>query len=157
MTVCAGCQKPIMDRYLMNVLDRNWHAACVACAACNCPLTDKCFSRDGKLYCRNDFFRYANKHLAVMYTYNIMSARKFRSKQSVSPFISLSYQNDSEHFIRNRRKFSCDTFRQQYFCHYTIASLLVWIYTHSNTSLFAYIVVSCCCSCYTTFYCHTHV
>ena len=38
-------------------LDRAWHAKCVICFECKMPLTDKCFSRDGKLYCRNDFFR----------------------------------------------------------------------------------------------------
>jgi len=56
--VCAGCDEPIMDRFLMNVLDRAWHSSCVACSDCKTPLTDKCFSRDGKLYCRNDFFRH---------------------------------------------------------------------------------------------------
>ncbi|XP_064087013.1 LIM/homeobox protein Lhx1-like isoform X1 [Macrobrachium nipponense] len=54
---CAGCEKPIMDKFLLTVLDRTWHAECVRCADCGCALTDKCFSREGKLFCRNDFFR----------------------------------------------------------------------------------------------------
>ncbi|WAR01583.1 LHX5-like protein [Mya arenaria] len=57
MQLCAGCQAPIVDRYLLHVLDRAWHVRCVQCSDCSCALTDKCFSRDGKLYCRNDFFR----------------------------------------------------------------------------------------------------
>ncbi|XP_037726794.1 LIM/homeobox protein Lhx1 isoform X1 [Drosophila subpulchrella] len=54
---CAGCNKPILDKFLLNVLERAWHASCVRCCECLQPLTDKCFSRESKLYCRNDFFR----------------------------------------------------------------------------------------------------
>ncbi|XP_024083382.1 LIM/homeobox protein Lhx5 isoform X1 [Cimex lectularius] len=55
--VCAGCEKPILDKFLLNVLDRTWHTECVRCVDCHGNLTDKCFSREGKLFCRNDFFR----------------------------------------------------------------------------------------------------
>ncbi|XP_053949169.1 LIM/homeobox protein Lhx5-like [Anastrepha ludens] len=54
---CAGCNKPILDKFLLNVLERGWHASCVRCCECLQPLTEKCFSRESKLYCRNDFFR----------------------------------------------------------------------------------------------------
>ncbi|XP_043483778.1 LIM/homeobox protein Lhx5 isoform X2 [Leptopilina heterotoma] len=54
---CAGCEKPILDKFLLNVLDRAWHADCVRCCVCGSALQDKCFSREGKLFCRNDFFR----------------------------------------------------------------------------------------------------
>ncbi|KAL1403175.1 hypothetical protein pipiens_005775 [Culex pipiens pipiens] len=54
---CAGCNKPILDKFLLNVLERGWHASCVRCCECHQPLSDKCFSRESKLYCRNDFFR----------------------------------------------------------------------------------------------------
>ncbi|KAJ8885899.1 hypothetical protein PR048_012105 [Dryococelus australis] len=54
---CAGCDKPILDKFLLNVLERTWHAECVRCYDCHGNLTDKCFSREGKLFCRNDFFR----------------------------------------------------------------------------------------------------
>ncbi|XP_039628236.1 LIM/homeobox protein Lhx5 [Polypterus senegalus] len=57
MVHCAGCERPILDRFLLNVLDRAWHVKCVQCCECKCNLTEKCFSRDGKLYCKNDFFR----------------------------------------------------------------------------------------------------
>ncbi|XP_011503574.1 PREDICTED: LIM/homeobox protein Lhx5 isoform X2 [Ceratosolen solmsi marchali] len=59
---CAGCDKPIMDKFLFNVLDRAWHADCVRCCDCRNPLQEKCFSREAKLFCRNDFFkRYGTK------------------------------------------------------------------------------------------------
>ncbi|CAN9501674.1 unnamed protein product [Ophioblennius macclurei] len=57
MLQCASCEKPILDRFLLKVLDRPWHIKCVQCCECKCSLTEKCFSRDGRLYCKNDFFR----------------------------------------------------------------------------------------------------
>ncbi|XP_059405072.1 LIM/homeobox protein Lhx1-like [Carassius carassius] len=57
MVHCAGCERPILDRFLLNVLDRAWHAKCVQCCDCKCNLTDRCFSREGRLYCKSDFFR----------------------------------------------------------------------------------------------------
>uniref|UniRef100_A0AAV2J415 LIM zinc-binding domain-containing protein n=1 Tax=Knipowitschia caucasica TaxID=637954 RepID=A0AAV2J415_KNICA len=57
MVHCAGCERPILDRFLLNVLDRAWHVKCVQCCDCKCNLTEKCFSREGRLYCKNDFFR----------------------------------------------------------------------------------------------------
>lgn len=59
MVQCAGCERPILDRFLLNVLDRAWHAKCVQCCECKANLTEKCFFRDGQLYCRTDFFRCA--------------------------------------------------------------------------------------------------
>ncbi|KAG7240562.1 hypothetical protein INR49_026747 [Caranx melampygus] len=60
MVHCAGCERPILDRFLLNVLDRAWHVKCVQCCECKCNLTEKCFSREGRLYCKNDFFRPVN-------------------------------------------------------------------------------------------------
>ncbi|XP_028967975.1 LIM/homeobox protein Lhx1-like [Galendromus occidentalis] len=57
MVQCAGCERPILDRFLLHVLDRSWHAKCVQCSDCRCSLSEKCFSRDGKLFCRSDFYK----------------------------------------------------------------------------------------------------
>uniref|UniRef100_A0A672UVN2 LIM zinc-binding domain-containing protein n=1 Tax=Strigops habroptila TaxID=2489341 RepID=A0A672UVN2_STRHB len=32
MKVCAGCDTPISDRFLLRVNERSWHEACVKCA-----------------------------------------------------------------------------------------------------------------------------
>jgi len=56
MITCTGCNQPILDRYLLNISDQSWHPRCVTCFECKEQLTDKCFSRDGKLFCRKDFF-----------------------------------------------------------------------------------------------------
>ena len=62
---CAGCDRAILDKFLLTVLDRTWHAECVRCVDCRSILAERCFSRDGKLYCRADFFRYSISRLAL--------------------------------------------------------------------------------------------
>uniref|UniRef100_UPI00358ED15B LIM/homeobox protein Lhx3-like n=1 Tax=Myxine glutinosa TaxID=7769 RepID=UPI00358ED15B len=54
---CAGCNQHILDRFILKVLDRAWHSRCLKCRDCQAPLSDKCFSRDGGVYCKDDFFR----------------------------------------------------------------------------------------------------
>uniref|UniRef100_A0A3Q4G3M5 LIM zinc-binding domain-containing protein n=1 Tax=Neolamprologus brichardi TaxID=32507 RepID=A0A3Q4G3M5_NEOBR len=53
--VCAGCHRMIRDRFLLRVTDGLWHEDCVRCAACGDALTNSCFLRDRKLYCKRDY------------------------------------------------------------------------------------------------------
>lgn len=41
----------------MQVADRSYHEDCVACSACGCLLSQSCFTRDLKLYCKSDYER----------------------------------------------------------------------------------------------------
>ncbi|XP_015251798.1 PREDICTED: LIM homeobox transcription factor 1-alpha-like [Cyprinodon variegatus] len=54
-TACAGCHRPIRDRFLLRVSDGLWHEGCMRCAACGEPLRNSCFLRDSKLFCRRDY------------------------------------------------------------------------------------------------------
>ena len=54
---CAGCDKVIQERYLHKVLDKYWHVECVKCSECHNLLSEKCYWREGKIFCRADFFR----------------------------------------------------------------------------------------------------
>ena len=54
---CAGCNLPIRDKFLLEVLDRTWHTDCVQCHDCGLKLHEKCFTREGRIYCRDDFFK----------------------------------------------------------------------------------------------------
>lgn len=54
---CASCLMPIKDRFIFNVINRNFHQECVRCSDCSVGLNEKCFSQDGKLYCRMDYWR----------------------------------------------------------------------------------------------------
>ncbi len=54
---CAGCSEPILDRFILKVLEHPWHSKCLKCADCQTHLSDKCFSKGDKVYCKDDFFR----------------------------------------------------------------------------------------------------
>jgi hypothetical protein len=54
---CAGCFRPIRDRFLLKVLDKPWHTGCVRCELCRKLLDEKCFYKEGKMYCKDDFYR----------------------------------------------------------------------------------------------------
>ena len=58
-SLCGGCQRPIVDRYVYHVGDQCWHGTCIACVDCRLPLADKCYTRHGYIYCRDDFAKYA--------------------------------------------------------------------------------------------------
>uniref|UniRef100_A0A8D0GNG6 LIM homeobox transcription factor 1-alpha n=1 Tax=Sphenodon punctatus TaxID=8508 RepID=A0A8D0GNG6_SPHPU len=53
--VCAGCDTPIADRFLLRVNDRSWHEACLKCTACHQPLSGTCYCRNRQLYCKHDY------------------------------------------------------------------------------------------------------
>ncbi|NXQ33507.1 LMX1A factor, partial [Alaudala cheleensis] len=54
-SVCEGCQRVILDRFLLRLNDSLWHEQCVQCASCKEPLQTTCFYRDKKLYCKLDY------------------------------------------------------------------------------------------------------
>ncbi|XP_051158834.1 LIM/homeobox protein Lhx3 isoform X3 [Leptopilina boulardi] len=54
---CGGCQKVIVDRFILRVLERCWHARCLTCRDCGSRLSEKCYARNGHVYCKEDFFK----------------------------------------------------------------------------------------------------
>ncbi|XP_039192952.1 LIM/homeobox protein Lhx4 [Crotalus tigris] len=54
---CAGCNQHILDKFILKVLDRHWHGSCLKCADCQMQLAERCFSRSGSVYCKEDFFK----------------------------------------------------------------------------------------------------
>ncbi|KAK0425541.1 hypothetical protein QR680_009252 [Steinernema hermaphroditum] len=55
MAVCVGCNLAIQDRYILRVSNLEFHTDCLKCADCKSPLMQTCFTRDGLLFCRQDF------------------------------------------------------------------------------------------------------
>ncbi|KAM8844534.1 LIM homeobox transcription factor 1-alpha isoform 1-T1 [Spinachia spinachia] len=53
--MCAACESPIADRFLLRVNERSWHETCVKCAVCLSALTGTCYCRDRLLYCKHDY------------------------------------------------------------------------------------------------------
>lgn len=63
--ICAGCLKPIKERYLLVALDKQWHEDCLKCACCDCRLGEvgsSLFTHSGKILCRRDFQRIFGQH-----------------------------------------------------------------------------------------------
>ncbi|KAK3088388.1 hypothetical protein FSP39_018537 [Pinctada imbricata] len=53
--ICAGCQRPIEDRFLLKVMEFSWHEHCVVCSICHAPLSGTCYQRDRKFFCKLDY------------------------------------------------------------------------------------------------------
>uniref|UniRef100_A0A673FW85 LIM zinc-binding domain-containing protein n=1 Tax=Sinocyclocheilus rhinocerous TaxID=307959 RepID=A0A673FW85_9TELE len=49
--VCAGCESPIADRFLLRVNELSWHETCVKCAVCRSALSGTCYCRDRLCLC----------------------------------------------------------------------------------------------------------
>ncbi|KAL8578937.1 hypothetical protein ACOMHN_001899 [Nucella lapillus] len=58
--ICAGCGQTISARYFLHAADRKWHTRCLTCIDCHFRLDSRvtCYSRDGHIYCREDYFRW---------------------------------------------------------------------------------------------------
>lgn len=54
---CSVCTDPIFDQFVLKVEEQFYHVQCLKCHVCDLELTDKCYNRDGKSYCKEDFFK----------------------------------------------------------------------------------------------------
>merc|ERR1719318_1542873 len=54
---CFGCKGPILESCVTS-MDRTWHPLCFVCAECKKPFGEAGFhEKDGKAYCREDYFK----------------------------------------------------------------------------------------------------
>ncbi|KXJ18714.1 LIM/homeobox protein Lhx9 isoform X2 [Exaiptasia diaphana] len=58
-TMCAGCGTRILERFYLLAVDREWHIDCLKCSECDLRLDNEltCFSRDGLILCRDDYYK----------------------------------------------------------------------------------------------------
>uniref|UniRef100_A0A7I4YSL1 Homeobox domain protein n=1 Tax=Haemonchus contortus TaxID=6289 RepID=A0A7I4YSL1_HAECO len=54
---CRVCSGRISDRYLVRIDSRVFHENCVRCCVCDVQLQEKCFEKDGQLYCSTHYFK----------------------------------------------------------------------------------------------------
>ncbi|XP_035230673.1 LIM/homeobox protein Lhx2-like [Stegodyphus dumicola] len=81
---CAGCGGSICDRYYLLAVDRQWHVSCLTCCQCKVQLDSEltCFSRDGHIYCKEDYYRMFSVkrctrcHLSISPSDLVMRARE---------------------------------------------------------------------------------
>ncbi|XP_062550884.1 LIM homeobox transcription factor 1-beta [Armigeres subalbatus] len=56
--ICEGCGQKIKDRYFMKLSpDQYWHEQCLLCCICHIQLNQSCFTKNTKLYCKDDYYR----------------------------------------------------------------------------------------------------
>ncbi|CAH8450725.1 unnamed protein product [Schistosoma rodhaini] len=57
---CAGCGGPIVEKTLLNAIDRFWHTSCLNCSCCGLRLDElgpSVFVRSNMLLCRQDYLK----------------------------------------------------------------------------------------------------
>ncbi|XP_018330217.1 LIM domain only protein 3-like isoform X1 [Agrilus planipennis] len=57
---CAGCCKPITERYLLKALDLFWHEDCLKCGCCDCRLGEvgsTLYTKANLILCKRDYLR----------------------------------------------------------------------------------------------------
>ncbi|XP_022688518.1 LIM homeobox transcription factor 1-beta-like isoform X2 [Varroa jacobsoni] len=57
LEACSGCERPIVDRYIMKVRESSWHESCLVCSVCHQHLDTSCYSRDRRIFCKSDYDR----------------------------------------------------------------------------------------------------
>ncbi|XP_043914304.1 LIM/homeobox protein Lhx2 isoform X2 [Protopterus annectens] len=83
IALCAGCGGKISDRYYLLAVDKQWHMRCLKCCECKLNLESEltCFSKDGSIYCKEDYYRRfsvqrcARCHLGISASEMVMRAR----------------------------------------------------------------------------------
>nr|XP_023696464.1 LIM/homeobox protein Lhx2 [Paramormyrops kingsleyae]XP_023696465.1 LIM/homeobox protein Lhx2 [Paramormyrops kingsleyae]XP_023696467.1 LIM/homeobox protein Lhx2 [Paramormyrops kingsleyae] len=83
VSLCAGCGGKISDRYYLLAVDKQWHMRCLKCCECKLNLESEltCFSKDGSIYCKEDYYRRfsvqrcARCHLGISASEMVMRAR----------------------------------------------------------------------------------
>lgn len=55
--ICTQCQQQIQDKFFVSVDGRSWHDNCLQCSTCDNVLSNKCFYKDLKFYCKGCYFR----------------------------------------------------------------------------------------------------
>ena len=57
IAICSGCNLKIHDKYVFNLMNTTWHGECLQCSQCGQVLRESCFSKNGLLYCKDDYIK----------------------------------------------------------------------------------------------------
>ncbi len=55
--LCSYCNMVIEEKYLFKLMDSYWHEECLRCSQCGIGLRNSCFSKNGLLFCKEDYFK----------------------------------------------------------------------------------------------------
>ncbi|CAH0392182.1 unnamed protein product [Bemisia tabaci] len=55
-SICGGCLNTIDKDEYIQALNQDWHTDCFRCSACDIPLSNWYFEKDGLLFCKDDYW-----------------------------------------------------------------------------------------------------
>ncbi|KAK0405030.1 hypothetical protein QR680_017769 [Steinernema hermaphroditum] len=54
---CRQCRTPILDQFMLKIAGAVYHEDCAQCSICSVKLHEKCYERDGNLYCKMHYYK----------------------------------------------------------------------------------------------------
>jgi LIM homeobox protein 3/4 len=101
---------------VLKVDEQFFHMKCLKCAVCELKLDDKCFSRDGRVYCREDFFRQFGTKCSgcgngIPPTESVRRAHHsvYHLKCFMCQMCHLEFQTGDEFYLMEDKKLICKT------------------------------------------------
>ncbi|CAI2351042.1 unnamed protein product [Caenorhabditis sp. 36 PRJEB53466] len=61
-TKCNCCNEQIYDRFIFRMDNRSYHENCVKCSVCEVQLAEKCFWKNGRIYCSQHYYKDHSVH-----------------------------------------------------------------------------------------------
>uniref|UniRef100_A0A1I7YU33 Homeobox domain-containing protein n=1 Tax=Steinernema glaseri TaxID=37863 RepID=A0A1I7YU33_9BILA len=55
---CRQCRTPILDQFMLKIAGAVYHEDCAQCSICSMKLHEKCYEREGSLYCKMHYYNF---------------------------------------------------------------------------------------------------
>lgn len=123
----------LINRYYLFTADQAWHVSCLRCCRCSQNLNSElsCFSRDGLIYCKEDYYRWVSQPTRILLHHtqlsslcwvlwltnciarilkgkNFTRAYFFRCKQRNEEMKSTSHSRLASFFFNGNNFYSCN-------------------------------------------------
>ncbi|XP_058807419.1 LIM domain only protein 3-like isoform X2 [Phymastichus coffea] len=125
---CAGCRKPITERYMLQALDMFWHEDCLKCGCCDCRLGEvgsSCYTKANLILCKRDYLRLfgSTGHCAACSKIIPAFEMVMRAKSNVYHLECFACQQCNHRFCVGDRFYLCDN---KILCEYDYEERLVF-------------------------------
>ncbi|XP_039278956.1 LIM domain only protein 3 [Nilaparvata lugens] len=136
---CAGCGKPIAERYLLKAMDMFWHEDCLKCGCCDCRLGEvgsTLYTKANLILCRRDYLRLfgSTGHCSACAKVIPAFEMVMRAKSNVYHLECFACQQCNHRFCVGDRFYLCDN---KILCEYDYEERLVFANMAYNPSSIA--------------------
>jgi len=113
VNMCAGCDRPIVDQYLLKALERYWHEDCLKCGCCGCRLGEvgsTLYTRANLILCKRDYLRLFGTSGSCAACTKVIPAFEMvmRAKTNVYHLDCFACQQCHQRFCVGDRFYLCD-------------------------------------------------